>query len=41
MTLQTEMGNTIRDTKVFFPTLSQFNLFIKCVDTHIRPLKMK
>lgn len=33
MTLQTEMGNTITVTKVFFMTLSLFTIFILCVDT--------
>lgn len=32
MTLQTEMGNIIRITKVFFLTLSQFNFYIMSMD---------
>lgn len=41
MTLQTEIGNTIRSTKVFFLTLSLFNFFIMCMDTHIEPQEIK
>ena len=40
MTLQTEMGNTIRITKVFILTLSQFNFYIMLMDTHTKPLKI-
>lgn len=40
MTLQTEMGNTIRVAKIFFLTLSLCNFFIMCMDTHIEPLKI-